>query len=68
MEAEALKVSTIRNQIGWTHEGMMKRIASMPLHLFDIIRKINPEFATPTKDGKASLYRFLLAHPEFTVR
>ena len=68
MEAESLKVSTIRNQIGWTKHGRMKRIGSMPLHVFTVIRKLDPEFATATKAGKRKYYRFLLRHPQFTVR
>lgn len=68
MEAESLKVSTIRNQIGWCGAETMKRIGSMPLHIFVAIRKIDPEFATATSGGKRKFYRFLLRHPQFTVR
>lgn len=68
MEAETLKVSTIRNQLGWSNMGLFKRVASMPYHLFVAIRKIDPEFSTGNGPGKKKLYRFLMRHPQFTVR
>ena len=68
MEREALKVSTIRNQVGWTHGGMFKRVASWPLHIFMMIRKVHPEFARNSPDGKRLLYKILARYPMFTVR
>lgn len=68
MEREALKVSTIRKQIGWTKEGHLKRIASMPLHVFTILRKIDPDFARNTPEGRKKMYAFVLRHPMFSVK
>lgn len=68
MEQEAMKVSTAYRQLGWTQGKMMKRIMSMPLHLFVLLRRVDPEFGRNSKEGKAKIYRFLQRHPEFTVR
>jgi len=68
MEEEVKKVSSIRKGIGWTEEGCMKRIASMPFHLYAILRRVDPEFGRNTPEGKKKFYRFLLNHPEFSVK
>ncbi len=68
MEAEAKKVSSIRKNIGWTNAGFMKRIASMPLNVFMMLRKLDPEMLANTKEGMKKFDRFLVAHPEFSVR
>lgn len=68
MEDEVKRVSTMHRQLGWSRGKTMKRIMSMPLHVFNILRQIDPEFARNTPEGKKKVYRFLLRHPMFTVR
>lgn len=68
MEDEIKRVSTMHRQLGWTHGKTMKRIMSMPLHVFMILRAIDPDFARNTPDGKKKVYKFLARHPMFTVR
>ena len=67
-EAETRKVSSIRTQLGWSSGKLFKRIASMPLHLYMILHRIDPEFGRNTKEGRAKMYRFVQRHPEFSVR
>lgn len=68
MEDEARRISTMHRQIGWSQSKNLKRIMSMPLHVFHIIRQIDPEFARNTKEGKSKVYRFLQRYPMFSVR
>ena len=68
MEDEAVRVSTAYRQRGWSDGKTMKRIASMPLHVFHIIRQIDKDFSRNTPEGKAKMYRFLARYPMFTVR
>jgi hypothetical protein len=68
MEREALKISTIRRKIGWTKDGHMKRIASMPYHVFMILRKIDQDFGRNTPEGKKKMYAFVMRHPQFSVK
>ena len=66
-ERELRKVSNTRRKLGWSRCKMFRRVASMPLHVFNILRHIDPEFATNTPDGKKKLYKFLLRRPEFST-
>lgn len=66
-ERELRKVTSIRTKLGWSKCKMFRRVASMPLHVFNILRKISPEFATNTPEGKRLLYRFLIRRPEFST-
>ena len=68
MEQETRRVSTLHRQIGWSEGKNLKRIASMPTHVFSILRQIDPEFGRNSKEGKAKMYRFLARHPMFSVR
>src|SRR3990172_2313838 len=63
MEQESRRVSTMYRQIGWSQQKTMKRIMSMPAHVFHILRQIDPDFARNTKEGKAKVYRFLQRYP-----
>ena len=67
IEEELRKVTSIHTKLGWTDRGMMKRVASMPLHVFVLLRKIAPEFSTATPEGKKLLHKFLLRRPEFST-
>lgn len=67
MEAEAAKVSTVRNQLGWSQGRMFKRIGSMPLHIFVILKRMDREFASNTADGRKKYLKFILRRPEFAV-
>jgi hypothetical protein len=40
----------------------------MPMHVFHVLRLIDPEFGRNTPDGKNKMYRFLARHPMFGVR
>ena len=68
MEEESRKVSNIRKQIGWTNANYMKRVASMPLNVFVMLKNLDPELFANTKEGMKRFDRFLLHHPEFSVR
>ena len=39
----------------------------MPTHIFMIMKRLDPEFATQTKEGKRKLLKFLMQRPEFSV-
>lgn len=67
VEEEYRKVTSIHTKLGWTDGGMMKRVASMPLHVFVLLRRIAPEFSTATPEGKRLLHKFLLRRPEFST-
>lgn len=67
LEEELRKVTSIHTKLGWTDKGMMKRVSSMPLHVFVLLRKIAPEFSTATPEGKKLLHKFLLRRPEFST-
>ena len=67
-EREIRKVTNIRTKLGWSRCKLFKRISSMPLHVFNIMRKIEPQFATNTPEGKRLLHKLLLRRPEFSVR
>ncbi len=66
-EREVKRISTAKAQLGWSAGGTLKRVACMPLHIFNIMKRIDPEFATGTKDGKKKLLKFILQRPEFAV-
>lgn len=68
LEKEAHKVSTAYKQLGWSEGKSVKRIMCMPLHLFNILRRIDPDFGRNTPEGKKKLYKFLLRHPEYSVK
>ena len=68
MEEETKRISTMHRQMGRTKGHTMKRIMSMPLHIFKILRQIDPEFGRNTPEGKNKVYRFLSRHPMFRVR
>lgn len=68
MEAESKKITTLRREIGWAQHGTMKRISSMPLHVFTWLRHIDPELFQSTDSGMKKYHRFLTRFPEFTVR
>ena len=68
LEREAKKISSIRKQIGWSNRNLMKRIASMPLFLFHILREIDKEMFANTKEGRKRFDRFLIRNPECSVR
>lgn len=65
MEAEVKKVTSIKTKTGWSQGGMFKRIASMPLHVFALLRHVDKDFARNNEEGKKRLYRFLMRRPEF---
>ena len=65
MEAEARKVTSIKTKMGWSAGKMMKRIASMPLHVFVLLRHVDKDFARNTPEGIKRLRRFLMRRPEF---
>jgi hypothetical protein len=65
MEAEVRKVSTIRSRMGWSQARHFKRIASFPLHVFALFRRVDKDFARNTPDGIKRLYRVLARRPEF---
>lgn len=67
MEDESKKISSIRTKKGWSEGGMFKRISSMPLHIFNIMRRLDPEFAVNTKRGRAKLIAFVQRRKEFSV-
>jgi len=66
-EREVKKISTAKNQLGWSEGGKLKRVACMPTHIFMIMKRLDPEFATQTKEGKRKLLKFLMQRPEFSV-
>lgn len=68
MEEEARKITSVSNQIGWTGNRRMKRIACMPKSVFVLLRAFDPEIVANTKEGHRKFDRFLLRHPEFRVR
>lgn len=65
MEAEARKVTSIKTKMGWSNCKMMKRIASMPLHVFTLLRHVDKDFARNNPDGIKRLRRFLMRNPVF---
>lgn len=67
IEEELRKVTSIHTKLGWTDHGLLKRVASMPLHVFVLLRRIAPEFSTATPEGKRLLHKFLLRRPEFST-
>ena len=67
IEEEFKKVTSIHTKIGWTDKGLMKRVASMPLHVFVLLRRIAPEFSTSTVEGRKLLHKFLIRRPEFST-
>lgn len=68
MEEEARKITSTTNQLGWSKTRRMKRIACMPKSLFILLREFDPEITANTKEGHRKMDRFLLRHPEFSVR
>lgn len=63
MEAEARKVTSIKTKMGWSQSKMFKRIASMPLHLFVLLRHVDKDFGRNNKEGIKRLRRFLMRNP-----
>lgn len=63
MESEARKVTSVKTKMGWSEGKMFKRIASMPLHLFVLLRHVDKDFGRNNQDGKNRLYRFLMRNP-----
>jgi len=66
-EREIQKVTSARTKLGWSEGKLFKRIASMPLHVFLILRRIDPEFSRNTPEGRKKMYAFLRHRPEFSV-
>lgn len=67
LEDEHRKISSIRKTGGWTAEGRMKRIGSMPLHIFNLMKRIDREFAANTPRGKALYLKFIKRYPLFSA-
>ena len=67
MDSEMRRITSVKSKLGWTRCKLFRRCASMPLHVFAILRRIEPEFATNTQDGRKLFYRFLQRRPEFSV-
>lgn len=65
MEAEVKKVTSAKAKAGWSNSRMFKRIASMPLHLFVLLRHIDKDFGRNNVEGIKRLRRFLMRRPEF---
>lgn len=65
MEKEVRKVTSIRTGLGWSQAKMFKRIGSMPLHVFNALRKVDPEFGRNSPEGRKKMHRFLMRHPEY---
>lgn len=65
MEAEVHKVNSVKGKMGWSQARTMKRIASFPLHVFTLFRRVDKDFARNTPEGKKRLYRLLARRPEF---
>lgn len=65
MEAEARKVTSIKTKMGWSECKMFKRVASMPLHVFTLLRHVDKDFGRNNPEGIKRLRRFLMRRPEF---
>lgn len=69
LEREYGKLTSLGTRMGWTALNHMRRVSSMPLHVFVALRRItNGEFASNTPEGRKLLHKFLIRRPEFSVR
>ena len=67
-EREVKKLSTAKRQLGWSAGGTMKRVACFPTHIFELFRKLNPEFGRNNgEDGRKALHKIIQRYPMFSV-
>ena len=66
-EREVKKISTAKRKLGWSAGGTMKRIACWPTHIFNIFRRINPDFGRNNDEGRKAMHKVIQRYPMFSV-